>query len=787
MKQLTTIITLLLALNFSFGQEVFISQYIETSSGSTPKGLEIFNASGVDITFSAANNLQVYLGRNGATCTPLPGTNITTGTLRANEVWIIGTSDLTAYAITNGVNLSGVTDYGFDFNGDDALQLYLGGVLQDTFGTCGIDPGASWSGSGVSTENDNLQVKYGVCSGDLIGWSDPSIRFDAIAVGTNMIGFGDAPIGCCTSSTTWNAGWSNGTPDLSTEVIIASNYDTALYGSFSACSITVSSGDLNIDDGDYVEVQNDVIVDASASIVVQPYGAFIQNNDTGIVTNNGIMQVDKLTAEIDNWYEYTYWSSPVTNVTVGTALSYADSDRIFTYNGALFNDLLAETNNSNVFVTGQDGIDDEGDDWQWVSGTNIMIPGVGYAATHSEAAMLPFPGVNYRYSFNGTFNNGVVTVPVDRNDTSNLDSNWNFIGNPYPSAISVNEFMAQNLYPAGPLDGAVYFWSQNTDYNGTENGNSALNFSISDYAVENGSGGTTGGDGTTTTGFIPSGQGFFVSFSDSAPSNSGNVVFNNAMRRLSFSPDNSAFFKNGNAKNKTVSVDNKFWINLTSDNGVFNQILVAYVSGATNNDDGAFYDAKKIIAPNTYAALYSQIENSNKTFVIQGKAPNSLNEQEQIALGFKTSIDVATLYTLSLAKIQGDFLTNNPVYLKDNLLGKTHNLSESDYTFTSETGTFNERFQIVFSNAALRTNTALANNNSLKITALQDDFVQFSTSNNITIKTVKIYDVLGRTLYNFNGNSSTETYNVSKLQNSVFVAKVTLSNGVEISRKAVKR
>jgi hypothetical protein len=46
----------------------------------------------------------------------------------------------------------------------------------------------------------------------------------------------------------------------------------------------------------------------------------------------------------------------------------------------------------------------------------------------------------------------------------------------------------------------------------------------------------------------------------------------------------------------------------------------------------------------------------------------------------------ATLYKLSIAQLKGDFLTSNPIYLKDNFLNKIHNLETSDYSFTSEVG-----------------------------------------------------------------------------------------------------
>tara|TARA_R110002049_G_scaffold309135_1_gene517468 strand:+ start:111 stop:1721 length:1611 start_codon:yes stop_codon:yes gene_type:complete len=534
-------------------------------------------------------------------------------------------------------------------------------------------------------------------------------------------------------------------------------------------------------------------VDAGGIIIVQPYGAFIQNNDSGTAINNGTIQVAKNTAPLNNWYEYTYWSSPVSNALVGVSLSDSDSDRRFIFNASQFNDQYAETGNDNNLVFGlQDDIDDEGDDWQQVNGATIMKPGVGYAATHSEIAYVN-PGANYRYTFEGgTFNNGVISVPVNRNDITTADFNWNFIGNPYPSAVDIDAFMTQNMYNAatnqsGTLEGAIYFWSQNTNYSPTANGNQALNFDTTDYAAHNGTGGTQGGDGLTPNDFIPSGQAFFVSFSDSYPTNSGTVVFNNAMRSLGLSPDNSQFFKNSNSKKSSTPVANKLWVNLTSDNGVFNQILIGYVNGATNSNDGAYYDARKIVAPKAFAALYSTIENSNKKFAIQGKAPNSLNEDEIINLGFTTHIDVATLYTLSVAQLQGDFLTNNPVYLKDNKLNITHDLSASDYTFTSEVGEFNSRFEIVFNANALSTENAVLDSKALRIVDLGNNRVQFNVSDNLSIKTVTVFDLLGRQLYSLKGNSNSETYNLSNLNNAIYIAKVALSNGAVMTKKAIKK
>jgi uncharacterized membrane protein len=185
--------------------------------------------------------------------------------------------------------------------------------------------------------------------------------------------------------------------------------------------------------------------------------------------------------------------------------------------------------------------------------------------------------------------------------------------------------------------------------------------------------------------------------------------------------------------------------------------------------------------------LYSVIENDNSKFAIQAKATSSLNEDEIINLGFKTTITVPTLYKLSVAQLEGAFLTSNTIFLVDTLLNKVHDLSASDYTFTSAAGEFNSRFSIAFTNKALSVNDVLLNTNALKIVELQDDFVQFNTSSNLTIKSVNIYDLLGRQLYQFKGENTSETYRLSHLNNSVYIAKVALSNGAVVTKKAVKK
>ncbi|SDG67273.1 choice-of-anchor D domain-containing protein [Winogradskyella thalassocola] len=616
---------------------------------------------------------------------------------------------------------------------------------------------------------------------------------------------------------TWNGSWSS-FPGTNSTVVLNANYDTASGGdqiSFSACSLIINNVLLSIGDGDFVEVTNDVTVNGTnGAIEIEPQGSFVQINDSGIVTATipTNLKVSKLTAPSNNWYEYTYWSSPVFQETPANGLALSNPNRRYQYNAEYYRDSTFETANDGTATVGAgvDDIDDNGNDWGNIS-TTYLTPGVGYASTHNPTVFSSTPGCpgptcRIRYTFSGLFNNGVITVPLYRNDEELGDNNWNFVGNPYPSAISADVFLATNmglideeiLEPNPIMGGAIYLWSQNTAPSNTANGNNGLNFSDTDYAIINGTGQTAaqenGGDSTIPNRFIPSGQGFFISMDNNATSTTvspspvptqdiqtANLIFNNAMR---VTGDNNQFFRPSNDANSI----NKLWLNLTSDNGVFSQILVGYLDHATDAYDGMYFDAPKNGVTSSHSAIYTLIPNSDKKLAIQGKNSNSLTLDEVVPLGFYTSIDVATLYTFTISQFEGAFMTENAVYINDKLLNTFHNLKNSDYTFTSEIGEFNDRFEIVFTPTILLSiDDNLINSNEVTLTELQNGDVEIKVGQTHTIKHVDIIDITGRRVYSLQGDDSTEVYNLSKLSQAAYVAKITLSNGQVISKKAIKQ
>ncbi len=691
----------------------------------------------------------------------------------------------------NPVGTATETEGGFALaGGGDQVIAYQGSLTSPIFiYAVHVANNNGWTDA---TDNNNSAVPAGLTDGvnamafrrdnsiyNRSVTSNQALILNAVADATNWsghnttrqtlggaIGYTCASAGSCVSTVTWNAGaWSNGTgPDLTMEAIIDDTYNTGVNGSFRACSLTINASDiLTVANGTFIEVENDVTVDGEIRVTTQ--GNFVQNDALGTFTVNpsGTASVNKVTATKQNWLYYTYWSSPVTGETIADAFPNTDGDRRFWFNAANYID-----------ADGND-VDDNNDDWNYALGGVVMSPGVGYAAASGRLGL--YPGTDSA-NFIGPYNTGDISTAISFN-TLNIAGSWNFIGNPYPSAIDFIAFQQAN---STIIDGAAYFWSQSLPPLNTNPGNQVNNFNQNDYATFTvGSGGAAGANGIIPTQYIPSAQGFFI-----AGLSNGNATFTNAIR-MADGTSNTQFFKNANSKKNASIVDNKIWVNLTSDNGIFNQVLMAYVDGATNGNDGMSYDAPKVLASES-AILYSKIENSDKIFVIQGKAPSDLNENEIIDLGFKTSIDVPTSYTLSIAQLQGGFLNNNSVYLKDNLLDKTHNLSDSDYTFTSEVGEFNNRFKIVFTDKALSTDDINSNENSLTIIELNDNQVNFKTSNGLSIKAVTIYDLLGRQLYNFKGkNNNSETYELSSLKSTIFIAKVELSNGITVTKKAIKK
>lgn len=749
--------------SLGYGQinDLIISEYSEGSSYN--KYIEIFNATGSDIDLS---NYQIWRVSNGGTW-PEATINLN-GTITNGDVFIVAHGSANATILANTNLITGNANW----NGNDAVGLAKNNgdgtyALIDTVGVDGADPGLGWDVAGTTngTLNHTLVRKSTVCATSTnwptsAGTSD--LDSEWIVLDENdwtHIGFHDTS--CYIFDVVWQDGaWSPRSPTINTSVTINDDYDTDI-GNFRANSLLVNSGvKVNIGNDQYLEVENDVIVDGS--LTVQTMGSFVQNSSSAKFILNGEANVLKETPEKLEWYYYTFWSSPVAHISVSSVFPTVASSRRFYFDA------------NNYVDTNGDNVDDNGDAWMVALGTDPMKPGVGYAVTepHSHVS-----GETGSALFSGAFNTGDINAIIVHNAT-NASPSWNLIGNPYPSAIDFEEFQAAN---SAVVDGVAYFWSQATPPSKLFPGHGTYNFSSNDFAMYSvGLGaGVAGASGKIPSKYVPSGQGFFV-----AGKTSGTATFTNSIR-VADNSSNSQFFKNSSSAKKDEEIEqNKIWINLTSDNGVFNQILVGYVEGATNMDDGLYFDAIKLSA-NEPALLYSRINGQDKRYAIQGKAPYNLDENEEIKLGFKTNIKVPTFYKLSIGQFQGRFFSQNAIYLKDNFLDIVHDLSDSDYTFTSEEGEFNNRFEIIFKNNMLSHSEMETDGDYVSINVLREGRLRFLISNGSIIKSIQIYDVLGKNRGYFKVNNRIKIISSDKLTGTVLIAKIELSDGNIITRKII--
>ncbi|MBQ0769474.1 MAG: lamin tail domain-containing protein [Bizionia sp.] len=758
--------------------EVFISEYHEAAA-STPNEqyIELYNPTNTTIDLS---NYQIARFNNGETNVH-PIIRTLNGTIAPYSTFLIARNNAT-------LCVSGTPDYCtghsvMNFNGNDVITLQNSAATNiDTVGELGVN---NFFGQNIDLAR-NPDVQAPTTTYTISQWtSSPSN--DTSNLGYH---FNDCQ---CSSVAVWDGNLWSIPPNSSTLAILNADYTVGTPGqsSFSACRLTINSGVLlTIQDSTFVEINN--LITNNGNIVIEDKGSFIQVNNSAPFRNNSTstfpIVVNKRTAPTNDWYEYTYWSSPVPEESLEAFLPNTSPLRKFQFNGGEFADVYAETlNNNNTTTLGQDDVDDDGNDWEFASG--LMIPGKGYAATLSTTDISsPTAGINgILKAFQGsTLNSGNIGIPVYRNDTTTLDNNWNLIGNPYPSAIDVNLFFAENLYGAslnGVLEGAIYYWSQSSPPLSTNNGNQQLNFNAMDYAIYNGTGaniaGETHPDGTqyTPNDYIPSGQAFFVLYDDNASTTSGNVLFRNHMR---VKENNEQFYKES-----TTNQPNRLWLNL-SNSHLFNQMAIGYVDNATNGDDGAIYDAPRYFNGSA-AMLVSFADNSAKPLAIQGRETNALHVNEEVLLGFTTAIDSVTTYNIGIDHFTGDFLTSNAIYLKDSELNIYHALKTGDYTFSATKGQYNSRFTLVFITPSLSVDTFIASETNLTIFEDHTNRTTFKVTPKLSIENVKIYDIYGRLLYDLKGKNSTETYNLSQLNSATYIAKVTLRNGQTITKKAIKK
>lgn len=628
----------------------------------------------------------------------------------------------------------------------------------------------------TATTTYTAEVTYALCNGTTLIETDET----TVSVSGNKTWNGSV-------NTDWNtdANWTPvGIPNGTDCVIVPVTANDPI---ISGTNYNGLAGTLSVLDNATLTVNSNNNITVTNWVFVQPSGTFQLENSSNLIQINNDQNTGnilyKRNATVKN-QDYVYWSSPVANYGVNDIVTPLAPSAIYSWNTTVPN------------ANGGLG------NWEGASG-NLMTPGKGYIAK-SPSSFSTTVAATLFGSFTGVPNNGNITLPIYRgSDTNtgfhagtngiqitNFSDNWNLVGNPYPSSISGSQFLFNNNTK---IVGNIKLWTHGTLPSVIASpfyGTFGYNYNPGDYLTYNFTG-TSCCPAAPADLYIGAGQGYFVQMLD-GPAASDTVSFSNGMRNATYS--NTTFYKSGNAMTAAPTATfpindlerHRIWLDLVNTtNSLSDRILVGYVEGATNNRDN-FYDAETLYSGSM--SLFSLI--GTDKFLIQGRQL-PFNNSDIIPLG--VTITSAGKYSIAISALDGLFdSTLNNIYLEDKQTKKIQNLKTKPYTFTSSTGTFNNRFRLRFKYKSEdddeddeeEDNDKMVANSSVNL--MKSGTEINITSTNETINNIIVFDLVGRELFKADAiDAYSFSINEVVKNNQALVVKVTLSNGYTVTKKVL--
>ena len=519
-------------------------------------------------------------------------------------------------------------------------------------------------------------------------------------------------------TTKWNGiSWDNGVPTPTTTAIISGNYNVS--ANINACSLIVNNNAIVSIPSGYNITINGAVTVSSGSLTLSDNANLIQLSNA---VNSGNIIVNRNSAALLR-LDYTLWSSPVTNNSLSLqAFSPASStNRFYNYNTS-----------TNLYTTITD------------PSTTNFAPAHGYLIRMPNDASSSIR-TNYLGVFTGVPNNGNIPIAMTNEGAG---KRFNLVGNPYPSDISIAQFVADN---SANITGTLYYWRKT---------NNSASPSYCTWTA-----GTFISNGESQVvdpnGIIQSGQGFFVEAVNSATT----VLFKNGQRTA----DNTNQFYRAKATER-----NTIWLNATNSTGAFSQMAVGYNTNASigvDEFDGKYYNDGTI-------ALNSFLENTD--YAIQGR-PLPFDATDEVPLSFK--VTNAGDYTIAIDHVDGLFLTTQEVILKDNANGKETNLKINSYSFAALAGATNTRFSLKYQKTLGTANPTVDEDNVV----VYKNYGKINIkSNGFSIDSAKLFDIRGRLLLeNTKVNSNETSFESSNYANQILIVKITSSDNKVISKKII--
>jgi hypothetical protein len=316
--------------------------------------------------------------------------------------------------------------------------------------------------------------------------------------------------------------------------------------------------------------------------------------------------------------------------------------------------------------------------WTSVGNTGEINVGQGYTMKGSNTST-----AEQNHTFVGKPNNGIIELTVGAN-------NDHLVGNPYPSAIDADKFIDDNGLSLGTasITGTIYFWEH---YGGDTHNSADYQAGYATYTKSGGVEASLNSVKGAPKRYIPVGQAFFVV----GDADGGQIQFNNSQRIfVKESSGNSIFMGPNNSENSESKTTNnpgddlrpKFRIGFDAPNINHRQVLLTIDENTTDAVDWG-YDAEmyEVFEDDMYWVL------NDEKYVIQ--ATNEFGLDKEIPIGIQTTEG-------GLISIKVDELENaeaySTLYIKDNLTGQTHDITNQAFEINLEAGEYQNRFLLVF-------------------------------------------------------------------------------------------
>nr|WP_321226795.1 T9SS type A sorting domain-containing protein [uncultured Psychroserpens sp.] len=515
------------------------------------------------------------------------------------------------------------------------------------------------------------------------------------------------------------------------DVTVKSGATLEIDGNSIVKSLTVEAGgNVVINPGQSLTVSNNLTTsgDVTLNSNSQSYSSLIANSVTGNITYK--RHVNDAAGSGTSTTANDLISPPVSGMTFGDLRLDANTNILSGQIGGtgptfyLFGPF--DNSSTNNYVLFEDTVDDG----------IILDSGVGYRTGSTDGET---------YTFTGTAETGDVMETIT---TPSGGSQWNLIGNPYPSHITLSEFLSINNSKFDGSAAGVY------GYDGTASDGWVVWNSL--YSAIN------------PNALITPGQGFFVA----SASASEVVNFNSDMRSSGNTDDFIPL--------RSTSVITNVTLNMSTTSNSFNTEIYFTEFSTLGLDPG--FDASLFGGNVPTFSVYSYLveENNNVPFGIQAVGETDYND---VIIPLGVSANQGEQLTFSVN--ENTVPSTVEVYLDDTTANTSTLLNSGDYILTPNNNLSGSgRFYLRFIDNSL--NIQENNFDDLEVFASKET-KEIVINGQLSQKAIiEVFDIQGRLIMNskLNSTQSQHRIDVSHVSKGIYVVKLQ-NNSHEISKKII--